>query len=443
MFSRFLSPIHVFGAACFVLTLNVSNRVTQHLKLNEDINNINFSSSLSGIQKHLATSFRCGGNVGGTNDANTPLSYDGVRARAFRKWKNTYPEHVGLPCYQPESNMLEGMRPKPKWTRNGFLYLKLFKTGSSTSAGINLRIARNVAQRLESSNKNKNGTDYRTAAEINVGGRENKKVKMCKARFDHVAASRYYGQRKPQQSFLWTVLRDPDTRAVSQFFHFEVSRGQIEPSDENFRRYLHGPSRYEVMEIEDLYLRWLSLVEYKVNSTVEKSVDVANGIVQDYDFIGISERMEESAVAIAMILDLPLSDVMFLSSKRQGDYDDGGNKNKTCTFINPSFVTRDMDSAIREEAWQKRSRWDRALYRAANRSLDMTIERLGRDEFDAKLARYRKAMQVANNRCIRKTVFPCTGGEFHEPHETDCLWTDSGCGFDCLDSVANELRIDQ
>lgn len=40
--------------------------------------------------------------------------------------------------------------------------------------------------------------------------------------------------------------------------------------------------------------------------------DTINSIMHDYDFIGVTERMDETAVALQMILGLETSDVMFL-----------------------------------------------------------------------------------------------------------------------------------
>ena len=80
-------------------------------------------------------------------------------------------------------------------------------------------------------------------------------------------------------------------------------------------------------------------------------------------------------------------------------------------------------------------KFDRLLYLAANRSLDLTIEALGREEFERKLDQFRIAQKVAAETCLNTTRFPCSPkGEMRK--ETDCLWKDSACGTDCLDRVA-------
>jgi len=67
-------------------------------------------------------------------------NFSGILARPFGSW--THP----LPCYEPEENW-KGMEVSNSPAKNGFLFVKPYKTGSSTTSGINLRIARNVAIR--------------------------------------------------------------------------------------------------------------------------------------------------------------------------------------------------------------------------------------------------------------------------------------------------------
>ena len=116
----------------------------------------------------------------------------GVQARAFDPWPIDRP----LPCVEPESNwFLPDVQRSP--AHEGFLFVKELKTGGSSAAGINLRIARNVAKR------------------------EGHNFDLCKVRNDHATAQKQdYRKRDKSKSYLWTIIRDPTKRAVSQFFHF-------------------------------------------------------------------------------------------------------------------------------------------------------------------------------------------------------------------------------
>ena len=158
-------------------------------------------------------------------------------------------------------------------------------------------------------------------------------------------------------------------------------------------------------------------------------------------FKGITERMEESAVALMMLLNLKMSDILFLSAKGKGGYDDGGGKGQGCTYIWPSFLSPGMQEFFdTNDEWKEMIQYDVAIYKAANASLDLTIEALGRDFFAENLARFKHAREEAQRQCLPTVVFPCdSGGALHK--NTDCLWNDSGCGTTCLDRVAEELGL--
>lgn len=324
-------------------------------------------------------------------DSEGPIEFEGVRARAFLPYDHP------PPCFEPDEDW-RFHQSDPAQT--GFLFVKPFKTGSSTASGLNLRIARNVATRLE------------------------KDFDVCKARSDHVWASGKYADRLREQSFMWTVVRNPTSRIVSQFFHFRVSRGKIEPTDRNFINYVTKTGPIDM--IHDYYLNALSLEEYKRGTT--DPVATANHILEAYDFVGITERMDESAVALAMILNVPIGDLLYLTAKGHGGYDDGGGRtDNVCTFIWPSFVSSGMQAFLESDEWKEKSHWDTVFYQAANRSLDLTIDKLGREKFYRNVAMYERARQRSEQVCLHHVTFPCSeGGDFTPAEWTSCLWKDSG-----------------
>jgi len=331
-----------------------------------------------------------------------PNVFEGVFARAFDIW----PRNLSIPCFdEPEET-------QQAETDTGLLFLKPYKTGSSTASGINLRIARNVAQR------------------------QTKNFTLCKSRFDHTRASCLFPHRDPKKSFLWTIVRDPTKRVISQFFHFKVSRHKNEPSDEVFLNYLRKGKM-----IRDYYIGALSTQKYKRGD--DNAVDFANQILKDYNFVGITARMDESAVALAMLLSVPIADVLYLKAKGHGGYDAGGRRDHiSCTYIWPSFVSKGMEEYFKSDEWLDIVHWDRVFYQAANRSLDLTIDKLGRERFEQNLAKYRIAKEVAHDRCLPRTRFPCSaGGKYSPAEKTDCLWKDSGCGSECLDEIAEEFDL--
>ncbi|GAX12450.1 hypothetical protein FisN_2Hh284 [Fistulifera solaris] len=349
------------------------------------------------------------------NENATNISFNGserveflhVSDRVFPRWNKP------LPCYN-----VTIVRPKLGWhraqnlkqpTKEGLFFVKLLKTGSTTGASIHLRIARNLAKRRGVS-------------------------PICRTRHLHGWAGRRmynFGQRDLEHSFLWTLLREPTPRYISEFFHFQVSRKNVSATDDNIIEFLrHGTHS------DRHYLSWLTLRGYrKATSRVETTLQY---ILDDYDFMGILERLDESVVALQMILNVSLADVLSVSSKLNGGHDDGQYQKK-CFLIQPSFVSSGVQAFLESEEWQEYIGPEQALYNAVNRSLDRTIDALGREIFAQKLLAYQQAMKAVSLRC-QNVRFPCSeSGERRS--ETDCLAADMGCGFECLDQVSNELNL--
>ncbi len=77
----------------------------------------------------------------------------------------------------------------------GLLFVKLKKTGSSTGAGVTLRIRDNLSKRLYHFNQ----TD----------------TADCFARYRHATARElHFQKRDPSQSFLWSIVREPAQRTL-------------------------------------------------------------------------------------------------------------------------------------------------------------------------------------------------------------------------------------
>jgi hypothetical protein len=186
-----------------------------------------------------------------------------VRPRAFRPW----PTDTPLPCFAPDGIMTKDKIDVPHnaSVAEGIFFTKTFKTASSTSAGVNLRIAHKLARRQE--------RDFR----------------YCKARFDHGHpwrhhASTLFGNRTVGESFLWAILRHPTDRAISSFFYFQVSRHKVAPTEATFRRFLPGDK-------QNYYITALSTQRFQL--LLDDGIVFANQIIKDYDFIGTSERLDE------------------------------------------------------------------------------------------------------------------------------------------------------
>ena len=84
-------------------------------------------------------------------------------------------------------------------------------------------------------------------------------------------------------------------------------------------------------------------------------------------------------MVLSLLLDIPLGDMLYLDSKRSGGYDDGQYQNR-CVFIQPTNITTEMQAYLNSPVWKKYIEPERNLYLAANHSLDLTIQHLGKDK---------------------------------------------------------------
>ena len=314
-----------------------------------------------------------------------------------------------FPCF-PAEEAWNSLSVQKSPASQGFLYVKARKASSSTLAGVAIRVAKRIAK--------------------------DRQMTMCKTRFNHPMASKlHYSKRNKHESFLWSVIREPSRRFMSEFFHFGFSRNFIQPTDENIRKYMRETSP----PIDNYYLRWLS-----VNETFDAAKHhpevVVRDIIHEYDFLGVSERLDESLVVLQMLLELKTSDLLYLSAKVQGGWDDGIYRHQ-CFFITPTFVSTSMQEFFESsQEWWDFSAGDDLLYRAVNASLDRTIATIDYSTFSKNVKRLRWALRKANEACRHKVVFPCSENGQFVP-ENDCLIWDSACGMDCLDEVARELNL--
>jgi len=140
-----------------------------------------------------------------------------------------------------------------------------------------------------------------------------------------------------------------------------------------------------------------------------------------------------------MLLNIPLGDILYLSVKQAGGFDFAWNG---CMYVVKPYISPTMYEYFDSPEWKERVKYDAALYRAANRSLDMTIEMLGKKKFEDKLKRFRNALKLADEKCAHTVVHRCTeGGVIVPTQRHQCLWDNAACGMNCLDEVAYEIGM--
>lgn len=290
----------------------------------------------------------------------------------------------------------------------GNLFIGSPKVASTTTGGIMLRISRNLYKRTHDNKIN------------------DAECKVHEIHYSYPAWMNRFGTRNKTTSFLWSFLREPTSRFTSEFFHFQVSRQGIQPTDANFQRYLTTGSNLNNLYIYNLHPRG--------GNHMQNATKAVEQILNEYNFIGITERMHESLVVLKLLLGLELNDILYVqSTKTSGGFDDGV-YNDTCVYIVKSFVSLGMqDFFATNGKWKEYTRGDLMLYQAANKSLDLTIAALGKDLVKRELQEYERAMQVAQETC-QNVKLPCSADGLRQKKH-DCLYWDLACGYECLENL--------
>ncbi|CAB9525451.1 expressed unknown protein [Seminavis robusta] len=310
--------------------------------------------------------------------------------------------------------------------KEGLILVKVPKAASSTSAGVALRIAnRHKCQALQW--QHKPGTTY--------------------------------AHRDQQNSFLFTSIRDPASRVLSYLFFIEISIDGGEYSDEwILDRLKHFSGRYGSIQdgqggftmqfaaLEEIphFSAWSPKDRIRVKNPEDIQERVQRMVQQDYDFMLVVERMDESLVALSLLLGIDVADVLVTSSKVAGSYFYDPPRHQ-CVSLTKSFASPAVKEYLESDDWKAQNYGDYLLHAAANRSLDLTIERLGRQRFDVAMERYRLLQKREKEQCAPHVQFPCSKSGQPQPKRArqECYQRDFGCGYKCIDEIVAEIETSE
>ena len=359
---------------------------------------------------------------------------DSIDASRFRLPGRVFPRRVAHkpPCiidFPPDGDAAHTWHPLDEETQRqptnaGILMIKIDKAGSSTLSGVAARVARALAP----SNTSK------AAMALPISQR------VCRCRISHGWSLQMESLSRDlirDKSFLFTMVRDPRRRAISEFFHFKVGLGGVDATDENIIQHLKGVRNFQLGLMVDKD-------ERDRTKTLRTQVDAAvtvERVLESFDFVGVLERLDETLVLLQLILGLDTSDVLYTSAKRHGSYvfvkSRANEFHGECKLIPSGFVASTaVDEYFSRREWNEQNVGDLTLYGAANRSIDLSIDAIGRLVFDAALARFRKMQALVDSIC--EATLPCTNeGRVRPESERNCYWLDSGCNYPCLDRIAN------
>jgi hypothetical protein len=211
-----------------------------------------------------------------------------------------------------------------------------------------------------------------------------------------------------------TFVRDPIERALSQYFHEQVSRRGKSTSSRAIIMMFRQLSGNEMLN----YIRRGSNLD-------------PGAIIGEYDFVGVSERMLESMVVLKHVLQLPsLCDILFTSAKNSSG--PAHRDDKGAVFVPRVPLARqptEVQEFVSSSTFRDTMLPDARLYAAANATLDRRIRDIGADAFSGDLSSFQDLLGTAQAKCGGR------GGVSLTSEDAACYWNDNGCGYPCLDTM--------
>lgn len=314
----------------------------------------------------------------------------------------------------------------------GLLYVKVPKTASSTISGVAERIAR----------KFMNGTKGKCSVS---DGHEDRK---------------HYKDRIRNKSFMFGSIRDPTSRAISRvFFNIKKERdismkeilNNLQTDNNQFGCVSKGQGGFQVnyMSMNDIPINSALILQNTSSTEISMDLNYTNihltieTILQDYDFIILNERIDESLVIMQLLLGLDPKDMLYLSSKVSGGYVFDINKEQ-CRKMQKKIVPQNISKYLSSNSWLQHIYGDSLLVNVVNKSLDLTIDHIiGPVAFQKAYEEYKELKYKAEEACSSRAIFPCSiDGTYQIKSKLDCYRKDWGCGYPCLDEFVRNKSVE-
>jgi hypothetical protein len=321
----------------------------------------------------------------------------------------------------PETTVTHDWHLNSKNEAEGLIYIKLYKASSSTCEGVSLSIAHNVARRLTQRENSPPCIHYNRHVFQDVGGLA-------------------YKSPTSSATLVWTMVRNPIERDLSSFYFFDVSRQNATVSDHTMLETFRLTKNFQTSYL----LPWYT-VPWSAGSEFSGKRDelvrwLENDIMPAYDFIGVAERFDESLAVMVILWNLEVTDVIVMSAKQSGGYDDAGETGQCTKIVKPL-----PPSPAIKNYWSTEHAVDNVdflLWDVAYRSLDRTIDRIGRDRVKVLVEEIQNLRELAQYWCSHKTHFPCNARGIKQFHlsKKSCYVQDAGCGHACVDKTMDRYR---
>lgn len=313
------------------------------------------------------------------------------------------------------------------------VFIKVPKCGSSTMSGILRRIClhHNMTGCLPfSRRKEDRGEGEPRGASADEQGPPWSRGLHAK----HEPVTRASGlfEREYPNAFVLTMLREPAERSLSDYYHKRVSRGK--------RRSIASQK----------LARLRKFVDFQYNYVGGPVFGSAGATLDQYHFVGLAHRFNESLVVLQLLLGLSAHDILYVPSKVA----DGQMRDFQGFVLSRHPPLDEEEPEVVEFARQtypQLASADYALFREAERRLDAHIARL-QPAFASAYAHFVRLLEQAQRVCspvvakimAREAALDSAvaGTRTKELGRWEgCLYHDNGCGYQCLDTLSTSRAL--
>ena len=380
-------------------------------------------------------------------------------------------------------------------TEEGLIYVKEMETGSTILAGIAARIAQRQHQKQQQSSiidtSTTSATNSTSSCTVRIFSGKARKFSnrnrdksflwtFVREPVDRLV-HKYYHYATHRRAWAKAALKASGKTATSgsgaSIGSMLLAKSQSRQPPTIKPEEITKDMITYVLNMENIdfayYLKSLSLKQVNTYRT-DLYYQSIQDLLDSYDFLGVVERWDESLAVLQLLLGLDTADMMYLPrpkaaaaavvpSSETSNNDHGHEQqqqqqqlatvaspfasqtdyyehwNRQCRPIPTATVYMDMKEWFYSDEFEAYTEADVLVYKAVNKSLDLTIDSLGRDKVEKAVRDLQKANELAQQQC-NNVRFPCSSDGLVQK-ETDCLIPDMGvgCGYKCLDEVAKNM----
>jgi hypothetical protein len=257
----------------------------------------------------------------------------------------------------------------------------------------------------------------------------------CHMRGHHIQGdpAAWYSHRHPFHSVLLTSVRDPVPRALSRIY-WTLSTRRIYDSGITVPLVEHALTQWTDAETGvtsngqgGFQLNYISFANISPGSAwtpdlptlVKNPAQIHRHVewtLQEYDFILVQERLEESLVALQLLLGVDTADILSMPLHVGGSYLYDRlvgclellSPPKLLLNSTEDPVARILHEHFSSATYKAQNYGDYLLWGAAQASLDYTIAALGKERFHSALRQFQQLQQAVLATCSYEVIFPCS-----------------------------------